>query len=71
MATAQQCYEENGTGPVATYTATDPEEKDIVWGLLTGGDADEFSIDGGVPEVRQPARLRGPMRVAPAATTGT
>ena len=27
-------YAENGTGSVATYTATDPEEKDIVWTLL-------------------------------------
>ena len=41
-------FAENGTGPVATYTATDPEEKDIRWSLTTGGDADDFTIVGGV-----------------------
>ena len=42
-------FAENGTGAVATYTAMDPEEKDIVW-TLTGGDADDFSIARGVLE---------------------
>ena len=40
-------YAENGTGSVATYTATDPEGKDIVW-TLDGDDAGDFSIDDGV-----------------------
>ena len=31
-------YPENGTGPVATYTAVDPEEAEIVW-ELAGDDA--------------------------------
>ena len=31
-------YAENGTDPVATYTAVDPEGKAIIWSLATGGD---------------------------------
>ena len=46
-------YVENGTGEVATYTATDPEDKDIVW-TVTGTHADEFSIEGGVLEFDSP-----------------
>ena len=41
-------YAENGTGPVATYTAVDPEGADITSWTLTGDDADDFVIDGGV-----------------------
>ncbi len=40
-------YAENGTGPVATYTAVDPEGDAIRWSL-TGADAEDFSITGGV-----------------------
>jgi len=42
-------YAENGTGPVATYSATDPENDTITWSL-SGTDAADFSItsDGGV-----------------------
>ena len=40
-------YEENGTTPVATFTASDPEGKDIVW-TLTGTDEGDFTIVGGV-----------------------
>ena len=37
-------YSENGTGPVATYTATDPENAgDIAWSL-SGDDAGDFEI---------------------------
>ena len=36
-------YDENGTGPVATYTATDPEKADIIWSL-SGTDGADFSI---------------------------
>ena len=41
-------YAENGTGPVATYTAVDPEGADITSWTLAGDDADDFMIDGGV-----------------------
>ena len=40
-------YPENGTEPVATFTAVDPEGKDIVWSL-GGDDASDFKIEGGV-----------------------
>ena len=40
-------YAENGTGSVATYTAVDPEGTGVTWGL-SGVDAGDFSIDGGV-----------------------
>ncbi len=40
-------YPENGDAAVATFTATDPEEKDIRWSL-DGDDAGDFKIDGGV-----------------------
>ena len=40
-------YLENGAGPVATYTATDPEDEQITWGL-SGSDEDAFTIAGGV-----------------------
>ena len=39
-------YDEQGTGSVATYTATDPEGDDLDWSL-SGGDAGAFSIDEG------------------------
>ena len=54
-------YAEDRTDPVATFTATDPEEKDITWSLATGGDAEDFDIDGGVltfaeqPDYEDPA----------------
>ena len=40
-------YPENGTEPVATFTAVDPEGADVVW-TLGGGDASDFKIEGGV-----------------------
>ena len=40
-------YPENGTDPVATYTAVDPEGAAIAWSL-SGADASLFSIEGGV-----------------------
>ena len=40
-------YAENGTGPVATYTATDPENNQIAW-RLSGSDGADFSIIRGV-----------------------
>ena len=42
-------YPENGTGPVATFTAIDPEGESIVWSLAVGDDnAEDFEIDNGV-----------------------
>ena len=40
-------YAENGTGAAATFTATDPEQHRILWSL-SGADADDFTITGGV-----------------------
>ena len=40
-------YAENGTAPVTTFRATDPEGEDIVW-TPTGPDMDDFTIVGGV-----------------------
>ena len=51
-------YPENGTGPVATYTAVDPEGADITSWTLAGADADDFMIDGGVLTFHEFARLR-------------
>ena len=39
-------YAENGTGPVATYTATDPEGATITWSL-EGDDAALFDLSSG------------------------
>ena len=39
-------YAENETGPVATYTATDPESATITW-TLESDDAADFSISAG------------------------
>ena len=41
-------YAENGTDPVATFTATDPEGETISWSLATGNDMDDFMIENGV-----------------------
>ena len=43
-------YAENGTDPVATFSATDPDGDDITW-TVTGTDADDFSIDGETGEL--------------------
>ena len=58
---ASKNYPENGTGPVASYTATDPEKATIEW-TLSGDDAGDFSIStGGVlkfstsPDFEDPA----------------
>ena len=37
-------YAENGEGPVATFTATDPEGDTVTWDLETGADMEEFEI---------------------------
>ena len=46
-------YPENGTDAVATFTATDPEGKAIVWSLA-GDDAGAFSIPNGVLTFNSP-----------------
>ena len=54
-------YPENGTGPVATFTAIDPEGESVSWSLATGGDRADFSIENGVlrfvssPDFENPA----------------
>ena len=40
-------FAENGTGDVATYTANDPEGTTVDWSL-SGDDADDMDISGGV-----------------------
>ena len=58
-------YDENGTGPVATYTATDQEGTAITSWTLAGTDADAFTIVGGVlrfaktPDYEMPADVAG------------
>ena len=54
-------YAENGTGPVATYSATDPESASITWSL-EGDDAGDFDISssgvltfGSLPDYENPA----------------
>ena len=58
-------YDENGTGSVATYTASDPEgDTDIDWSL-GGSDRGDFTITGGVlvfvnpPDYDRPADSGG------------
>ena len=46
-------YAENGTGPVATYTAVDPEGAAIVSWSLDGADAPDFKIEDGVLNFRK------------------
>ena len=41
-------YDENGTGPVATYTAVDPDGTAITSWTVGGTDAGAFTIEGGV-----------------------
>ena len=38
-------YDENGTGPVATFAATDPEGASVDWSLKGDGRRASFSID--------------------------
>ena len=56
---APEDYEENGTGPVATYTAVDPEGADIVWSVA-GTDAGDFSIENGVLTFKSPPNFEAP-----------
>ena len=52
-------YAENDTGAVATFTAVDPEQKDITW-TVSGTDAGDFKIDGGVLTFASPPNYEAP-----------
>ena len=53
-------YAENGTGTVATYTATDPEEVTLSWSLAMTGDYDAFTMDGGALSFKTPPDFEAP-----------
>ena len=53
-------YDENGTDPVANFSAMDPEGENIVWSLV-GDDADDFDITGGVLSFNKPPSFETPM----------
>ena len=60
MGEATAEYAENGTDPVATYTAVDPEMTAVKWSL-SGDDRDDvgdFDIDGGVLTFKKSPTMR-------------
>ena len=59
-------YPENGTDPVATFSATDQDGDAIVWSL-SGRDEGDFTIDGGVLAFKSPPNYESPVSDA----TGT
>ena len=52
-------FAENGKGPVGTFYAYDQDGDTIVWSL-SGPDADQFTIDGGVLAFREPPNYEYP-----------
>ncbi len=52
-------YAENGTGPVASFSASDEGEHTIEWSL-SGPDNDLFTIGGGVLAFREPPNYEEP-----------
>ena len=52
-------YAENGTDPVRTYSSEDPEGAGINWDV-TGIDADDFEISGGVLTFKNPPNYEKP-----------
>ena len=52
-------YAENGTGPIATYRATDPENKPVFW-TLGGADAADFTIVNGALRFKSPPNFEVP-----------
>ena len=56
-------YAENGTEPVASYTAFDEAGHDIRW-TLRGDDRDLFTIDDGVLHFRDPPNYEDPQSAA-------
>ena len=59
QATGIIMYAENGDSPVRTFTSEDPEGMGIYWDV-TGTDADDFSISGGVLEFNNPPNFEKP-----------
>ena len=53
-------YEENGTDPVETFSATDQDGDAIVWSL-SGRDAGDFTIDDGVLAFKSPPNYESPV----------
>ena len=53
-------YPENGTDPVATFTATDQDGDEIVWSL-SGTDEGDFMIDDGVLSFKSPPNYESPV----------
>ena len=51
-------YAENGTDPVATFSATDADGDEIEWSL-SGVDKDDFSIEGGVLAFKKSPNYEG------------
>ena len=60
---------ENSERPVATYTATDPEERDLTWSL-GGTDEGAFEINAGVLRFLAPPDFESPANVAGVNTYG-
>ena len=56
-------YSENGTAPVASFTAFDEGEHVIRW-AVSGRDDDLFTIDGGVLAFREPPNYEDPQSAA-------
>ena len=52
-------YAENGDTPVRTFTSEDPEGAGIHWDV-TGRDADDFEISGGVLTFKDPPNYEKP-----------
>ena len=52
-------YSENGTAPVASFTAFDEGEHTIRWSV-SGRDEDLFTIDDGVLDFREPPNYEAP-----------
>ena len=52
-------YAENGNGPIATYSATDPEIKPVFW-TLGGADAADFTIVNGALRFKSPPNFEVP-----------
>ena len=53
-------YVENGTGTVATYSASDPEDATIIWLPLEGTDVRHFAISGGALSFKTPPDFERP-----------
>ena len=53
-------YPESSEVPVAAYVAVDPDDGDEISWTLSGDDADDFSIDGGVLEFMSPPDYENP-----------